>query len=143
LPLLVKKLHEDSTVPTVAHPGEDLCYDLYSYETVILLPGIVTAVPTGISAQYETYSGETKYSLVVKDRSSMAVKGVFTHAGVIDSTYTGEVKVLLTTENKYTIHKGDKIAQMYPIDVHTHTGICVVEELTEGRGAKGFGSSGR
>ena len=42
----------------------------------------------------DVFAYSYKYGFVIKDRSSMAMLGLFTHAGVIDSGYTGEVKVL-------------------------------------------------
>jgi dUTP pyrophosphatase len=81
---------------------------------------------------------------LVKDRSSMAAKGVFTHGGVIDSTYRGEIVVLMTTlTDIYEIRSGDRIAQLVPTPVLTGT-VTESSELTGGaRGSRGFGSSGR
>jgi len=85
---------------------------------------------------------------IIKDRSSMASKGITTSAGVIDAGYRGEVCVLLTyhTEDhakpSVVIKRGDKIAQIVPVRVQTGS-VEVVSELSDSaRGEKGFGSSG-
>ena len=74
----------------------------------------------------------------------MAAKGVFTHGGVIDSSYRGEVMVLMTIlAETYEIHAGDRIAQLVPVQVLTGD-VSVPRELSAGaRGSRGFGSTGR
>lgn len=143
----VKLLDLQAKPPTVAHPGEDLGYDLYSLNDVTLSANVVTPVRTGIAIQFDEFWGG-----IIKDRSSMALKGVRTSAGVIDNGYRGEIVVLLTYHCKeygnsfshYDIKAGDKIAQIIPHPCHTWKHICVVSELSEsGRGVKGFGSTGK
>jgi dUTP pyrophosphatase len=141
--LYVKKLDPRATLPTVAHPGEDLGYDLYALENVFVIKGHVTLIHTGIScAAYNTFM--EPFGLLIKERSSMALKGVFTRAGVVDAGYRGEIRVLMVTSNMtpYNIMAGDKIAQMIPTLVLTGE-VKEVDELAESaRGIKGFGSSG-
>ena len=149
--LRVKKLDENAIVPTCSNQGEDLGYDLYALEDTVLLPKDVTKVRTGVAAQFSYIIGN--YGLVVKDRSSMASKGIFTGGGVIDAGYRGEIIVILhdimSRGVPYLIKRGDKIAQMVPIRVYSqpdsdaYSDIQVVEELPNSeRGEKGFGSSG-
>jgi len=92
--LQVKKLNSNAIIPTCSHPGEDLGFDLYSDEDIELKPNVVTKVHTGIAAQY--VSDDAKYGLLVRDRSSMASKGIMASAGVIDHSYTGELLIMLT-----------------------------------------------
>jgi dUTP pyrophosphatase len=127
--LSVKLLDRSAKLPTVAHPGEDIGYDLYANHTGVAVAGMASGLPVGF---------------LVKDRSSMAAKGVFTHGGVIDSTYRGELVVLMTTlTDIYEIRSGDRIAQLVPTPVLTGP-VTESTELTSGaRGSKGFGSSGR
>jgi dUTP pyrophosphatase len=89
-------------------------------------------------------AGGSPVGFLVKDRSSMAAKGVFTHGGVIDSSYRGEIVVLMTTlADIYEIRSGDRIAQLVPTPVLTGP-VTESTELTGGaRGSQGFGSSGR
>jgi dUTP pyrophosphatase len=140
--LSVKLLDESAKAPTVAHPGEDIGYDLYANEDQTLVPGQVHRVHTGVAVAGE--AGGLPAGFLVKDRSSMASKGVFTHGGVIDSSYRGEIVVLMTTlTDIYEIRSGDRIAQLVPTPVLTGP-VTESTELTSGaRGSQGFGSSGR
>lgn len=140
--LSVKLLEASAKVPTVAHPGEDIGYDLYASEDHTLLPGQVHRVHTGVAVA--GMANGLPIGFLVKDRSSMAVKGVFTHGGVIDSAYRGEIMVLMSTmTDTYEIRSGDRIAQLVPTPVLTGA-VTETTELTSGaRGSQGFGSSGR
>ena len=82
--------------------------------------------------------------LLVRDRSSMAARGIATTAGVIDAGYRGEILILMTNlgEAALTIAAGDKVAQMIPVPVLTGQ-VLTVDSLEESaRAEKGFGSSG-
>jgi dUTP diphosphatase len=140
--LSVKLLDEAAKVPTVAHPGEDIGYDLYANQDHTLVPGQVHRVNTGVAVA--GMAGGLPVGFLVRDRSSMAAKGVFTHGGVIDSSYRGEIVVLMTTlTDIYEIRSGDRIAQLVPTPVLTGP-VTESTELTSGaRGNRGFGSSGR
>lgn len=172
--LKVKKLDPRAIAPTVVNPGEDLAFDLYALENVTLSPGEPTLVRTGIAAVYEKYDRYnsvqfSQYGLLIRDRSSMAKKGIMTSGGVIDSGYRGEIMVVMTnlnlrvvraaaygianvfgsmtdlylTQPLYEIKAGDKIAQMIPIPVLTGE-VREVQELPPAkRGDAGFGSTGR
>ena len=142
--LRCKLLRPEAKAPTIAHPGEDLGYDLYSAETVVLAPRGHGVVPTGMSMELTGSNGRPMGALV-RDRSSMASRRIITTAGVIDAGYRGEIKIVMENlgETEQTIHAGDKIANLLPYPVLT-TAVEVVEELAESkRGAGGFGSSGR
>jgi len=136
--LKVKKLSPDAVLPTVAHPGEDIGYDLYSSEDVTLPARSAVGVHTGIAIEFVPTAGG-----IVKTRSGMAKKRVMCNAGVIDAGYRGEVIVLMENlgDQPYDIRKGDKIAQLLK---HPFlAGEVIEDELTNAaRGAKGFGSSG-
>lgn len=142
--LRVKLLSPQAKVPTIAHPGEDLGYDLFAAESVIIAPRGHAVVPTGISIEV-TASDGTPMGALVRDKSSMAARRVITTAGVIDAGYRGEVKIVMEnlSDTPAEIHAGDKLANLIPYPVLT-TSVEVVEELAEStRGAGGFGSSGR
>ena len=148
--LYCKKLDPKAILPTVAHPGEDLAYDLYAIEDVLLTKSHhqrPIMISTGIAAKFVKEETGHRFGLLIRDRSSMASKGIITSAGVIDSTYTGEIKVLLTNHgpDDYQVHAGDKIAQMIPISVYTQEKVIEISEFPEesSRANKGFGSSGR
>lgn len=78
----------------------------------------------------------------IAPRSGLAVKHfIDTGAGVIDSDYRGQVKVLLFNHSEvdFEIKEGDRIAQLVIERIYTPE-IMVVEELEESvRGAGGFG----
>ena len=135
------KLHTNTAkLPEKAHQG-DLGYDVFADEDKWIEPGGYKLVSTGISVHNSTY----KYGFIIKDRSSIAMKGLFTHAGVIDAGYTGEIKVLFHNNSSTAIklEKGDKIAQLVPQPV-VNFEVEEVEELFETRrGENGFGSTGK
>jgi dUTP pyrophosphatase len=137
--LKVKRLSPDAVLPTVAHPGEDIGYDLYSAEELTIPPHESAGVNTGIAIEFVPIAGG-----IVKTRSGLARKRLMCNAGVIDAGYRGEVIVLMENlgDEPYVIHIGDKIAQLLE---HPYLAGDVIEaELSEAiRGAKGFGSSGR
>jgi dUTP pyrophosphatase len=147
--LRVKLLAEGARAPVVAHPGEDLGYDLFALEAVELAPISLARrsarVRTGIAVEARHPETGAALGLLVRDRSSMASHGIAVTGGVIDAGYRGEIQILLTnlTEIAFMIRAGDKIAQMIPVPVLTGA-VTVVDELAEsGRAEKGFGSSGR
>jgi deoxyuridine 5''-triphosphate nucleotidohydrolase (dut) len=142
--LRCKLLRPDAKAPTIAHPGEDLGYDLYAAETVAFPARGHAVVPTGVSVELTGVDG-TPMGALVRDRSSMALRRIITTAGVIDAGYRGEVKIVMENlgDTEQTIHLGDKIANLLPYPVLT-TAVEVVEDLAESkRGAGGFGSSGK
>lgn len=130
--------HPDAKAPTRAHHF-DAGNDLYSIENIDLYPG-VTKIKTGVSVALP--AGTVG---VIKDRSSMGIKGLHVYAGVIDHGYTGEISVVLynMSDKPYPVRVGDKIAQLVVLP------ISVVDweqsdslEATD-RGDSGFGSSGK
>ncbi len=142
--LKVKLLVPTAKAPTVAHPGEDLGYDVYA-AAEITIPGRNHAViSTGIVIEATDEDGRPMGALL-RDKSSMAAKRLVLTGGVIDAGYRGEIRVLVENMGDWpvTIHTGDKIANLIPYPVLTGE-VRVVEELTESkRKAGGFGSTGR
>ena len=108
-----------------------------------LMPGQRCAVPTG--AAVELKPGTCAF---VMARSGLALREGITMAngvGVIDSDYRGELRVALYNESDtdYTIHDGDRIAQLMVLPV-VQPQLQTVAELDETeRGTGGFGSTGR
>lgn len=116
--------------------------DLRAVEDVTLEPGVARLVPTGLTI--ELPSG---CEAQVRPRSGLALKHAITMPnapGTIDPGYRGEIRVILLNLGRepYTIHAGDRIAQMI---VARYEAVEWVEgELADShRGAGGFGSSGR
>lgn len=137
-----KKLSENAVIPQKNNPS-DAGIDFYSTENVLIKAGSSACIGTGIAWQPDT----PFCYLQMKGRSGLCFKkGLeLCNAGVIDSGYTGEIRVLLhnTLNTDYEIKEGDKIAQgiVFPLPE------LVIEEVSEldetDRGANGFGSSGR
>jgi dUTP pyrophosphatase len=148
--LKVLKLNSKATIPTVAHPGEDLAFDLYALNDTLIHPSSPTVIETGVAATFDMTDirkDGPKYGLLIRDRSSMAKNGLTVSGGVIDAGYRGEIKVILTSSwatTTYLVRAGDKIAQMIPLPVLTGKGVQEVESLDDSdRGAAGFGSTGK
>jgi dUTP pyrophosphatase len=143
--LRVKLLEGGARAPVVAHPGEDLGYDLFALEGITLEPRATVKVRTGIAVEARDPRSDAPLGLLVRDRSSMAARGVATTGGVIDSGYRGEILVVMTNLGDASIElkAGEKIAQMVPVPVLTGL-VQEVETLEDSaRAGKGFGSSGR
>jgi len=143
--LFVKLLEAGARAPVVAHPGEDLGYDVFALEDAFLAPMARIKVRTGISVEARHPATGAPLGLLVRDRSSMAARGIATTAGVIDAGYRGEILILMTNlgETAVELKAGDKIAQMIPVPILTGD-VEVVESLEESaRAEKGFGSSGK
>ena len=122
-------------------PG-DAGYDLHAVEDRQVAPGERVALETGLHLEIpEGCVG------LVKDRSSVARAGLHALAGVIDSAYRGEVKVLLVNlaDSPIEVRAGQKIAQLLllpvicpPIDF-----VGALADLSSSeRGEGGFGSTG-
>lgn len=115
-------------------------FDLYSSEEGIILPNQRKMVSVGISTSFEP-----QYYMRIAPRSGLAAKsGIDVYAGVIDSTYRGEWKVILYNSSTIPFHfnVGDRIAQAIPERTTTEH-FEFVESLDESiRNEQGFGSSG-
>ena len=126
-------------------PG-DAGIDLYATEDCIIQPGEQALVKTGI---YVSFSPD--YYLRIAPRSGLAYKnGIDVMAGVIDSSYRGEIGVILRNHSVATeedtgafiINRGDRIAQMIPERISQEHFIFVSELDDSERGEGGFGSTG-
>lgn len=143
--LRVKLLDPKARLPVVAHPGEDLGYDLFGLEAVTLAPRQTVRLRTGIAVEARHPTSGAPLGLLVRDRSSMASRGLATTGGVIDAGYRGEILVVMTNLGDSTVElkPGEKIAQMVPVPVLTGP-VEQVDSLEDSaRAEKGFGSSGR
>ncbi len=143
--LRVKRLEAGARLPVVAHPGEDLGYDLFALEASLLAPRATVRVRTGIAVEARDPRSGAPLGLLVRDRSSLAARGIATTGGVIDAGYRGEILVLMTNlgDAALELQAGDKIAQMIPVPVLTGS-VEEVERLkVSARAGKGFGSSGQ
>ena len=135
----IKKLRPDAHLPMYAHEG-DVGMDLVSVDAGILQPGESRFFYCGFSLEFPN-----GFAAIVKDRSSMAKRGLHTMAGVFDAGYRGEYNVLLlnTASEPREINIGDKIAQLVicPVEI---VELEEVEEMSESSRSTGrFGSTGK
>jgi len=125
---MTKKHHNDAGLDIKA-----------SANFVIPAQGFVS-VPTGLHIAVPV-----GYVGLIKPRSGLGFgSGIDTGSGVIDSGYTGEVKVLLFNHSskRYEGGIGDRVAQLLTIPVNLEN-YTVVDSLDDtDRGGKGFGHSG-
>lgn len=118
-------------------------YDLRCSESFVLQPKQREVVSTGMFLEIPT-----NVVGLVWPRSGLSAKnGIDVLAGVIDSSYRGEVKVCLlnTGNDAVSFEKGDRIAQILFQEHKSYDTIKVPtrEHLSEtARAEKGFGSSG-
>jgi len=104
-------------------------------EIALIPTGFAMAIPEGFEAQ-------------IRPRSGLAVKhgiGLINSPGTIDSDYRGEVMIpaINLGTKKYTLKRGDRIAQMIIKRVY-HARIEVVEQLDKTvRDTGGFGHTGK
>ncbi len=137
--LKIQRIHEDAKLPVCQHKG-DAGLDIFSSIDCVLEAGEVKTVPTGIRmAVPDGYVG------LVWDKSGISLRGVHRLAGVIDSGYRGEVRVVMVNlgNEAFVIEKGMKIAQLL-VQPITEVKVVEAEELeTTSRGEEGFGSTGK
>lgn len=134
-----KKLSPIAIIPTRAHET-DAGLDLYAAAYAEIEVGETAAISTDIAVDIPPgYYGQ------ICTRSSMAKQGLFVVGGVIDSGYTGEIKVLIhnTGDPVYCADPGDKIAQLVILPIHTGMPVEVQEIKDTSRGDAGFGSTGK
>jgi dUTP pyrophosphatase len=141
LQLAVKVLRGDARLPCYGTAGS-AGLDLYfcASEPITIPVGTVTRIPTGIAVAVPA-----GYVGLIRDRSSLAMAGLQTVAGVIDSDYRGEVMVAVhnTGTTSLTLRPGDRIAQMLILDCPRLDVVETAELPGTERGAGGFGSTGR
>merc|ERR1711954_637940 len=84
------------------------CYDVCAARSCTLHPGQTEAIPLNLRLAVPR-----GYTLLLLSRSGLALKGITTVAGVIDSDYRGEIKALLhnSTKRPFKIKKGQRISQ--------------------------------
>lgn len=135
-------LNRNFVLPKYAHDG-DAGLDLFSTDDILLSPGERKKVGCGFSiAIPEGFLG------AIAPRSGLAIEygvTVLNSWGVVDSSYRGEVSVILINlgNNEVVFKKGSKIAQLIIIPYEKVELYIDSEKLNStDRGEKGFGSSG-
>lgn len=135
----IKKLKPEAILPKYALPG-DVGMDLFSLDDYTLQPGERKFFFLGFAMEFEN-----GYASIIKDKSSMAKKGLHTMGGVFDAGFRGEYNVLLINldTEPYQIEKGNKIAQLiiYPVVIAELEEAAELSDSTRGLGQ--FGSTGK
>jgi dUTP pyrophosphatase len=142
--LAVQLLHPNARAPERTRAG-DAGYDLRCVEPFTLAAGARAVVATGIAVALPP-----GVAGLVVPRSGLAARhgiSVVNGPGLIDPNYRGEVRVVLVNlgDEDFDAQAGDRIAQLLLVPYWAPE-LRVVDELPhggDGRGASGFGSSGR
>lgn len=120
--------------------GMDICAAVA--EQLVLEAGAIALVPTGLAMAIPA-----GFEAQIRPRSGLAAKhgiGLINSPGTIDADYRGEVMMPLINLGKkaYTIHRGDRIAQMVIQKIY-QARLTLVEELDPtDRNKGGFGHTG-
>jgi dUTP pyrophosphatase len=112
-------------------------------DDLFLEPGAIALVPTGLAIALP--SG---FEAQIRPRSGLAVKhgiSLINSPGTIDADYRGEIKIAVINlgPRSYTLHRGDRIAQMVVQRVYQARLqlVATLDETTRNDG--GFGHTGR
>lgn len=137
------QLDEGAHMPTYAHET-DAAADVYAIEDqVIGAHTLGNKVHTGV--RFGTPEG---WKLKLSPRSSIGAKTplrLSNMIGLIDSDYRGELIILFdnNSDSDYTIHAGDRVAQIELEPVYRFKAIQVEKVDETERGEGGFGSTGK
>ena len=127
-------MNDDAIIPTRASK-KSAGLDLYSCIDACIEVGSIKKTNTGIRISLP----ENSYGSI-RDKSSLAAKGLLTLRGVIDNDYTGEIIIIMTsTIEPIKIKQGQKIAQLIVSNImYPETKLVKFLKSTE-RNDKGFG----
>jgi dUTP pyrophosphatase len=126
---------------TIGSVGVDL-YSANSQPILLNNMGARAVIPTGIILELPV-----GFEAQIRSRSGLASKNgivVTNSPGTVDSDYRGEIMVILTntSNNRFTVERGMRIAQMVINQVPLVRFVEVDEVSETERGAGGFGSTG-
>lgn len=135
-----RRVNKEAILPHYAHMG-DAGLDLFSLESYLLKPNEKHQFAIGFALEIpDGFVG------LIWDKSGLSFRhGLHCLGGVIDSTYRGEIKIMLMNfgQKPYKIEKGDKIAQLL-VQPIVKAEIREEYELSDSlRKNKGFGSTGK
>ncbi len=141
--ITVKVVQDDRDLPLPEYQTEGSAgMDVYSAASVVLKPGEVKLIPTGLRMAIPL-----GYEAHVRARSGLALKHgitVLNGIGTVDSDYRGPLGVILINLGTadFAIQKGDRIAQLV-LNKCEQIVWDVADSLDETeRGEGGFGSTG-
>ena len=133
------QLDNMAMMPERAH-DRDAGLDLRSPISEVIPPTGSVVIDTGVHMEIP-YG----YAGLLCGRSGLNIRHGVTCDGVIDSGYTGSIRVKLYNHEHepYKVERGDKIGQVLIIPVVSHDLVLVDSLDATERGNKGFGSTGR
>ena len=144
LKILDPRIGDSIPLPTYATEGSaglDLrvCIDA----PLQIAPQETLLLPTGLSI----YIADPNLAAVILPRSGLGHKNgivLGNLVGLIDSDYQGELKISCwnRSQDHFTVHPGDRIAQLVFVPVAQVTFDVVSNFVETDRGTGGFGSSG-
>lgn len=137
--LHVKLLTKTAKNPIRATEGS-AGLDLFADEDITIPAHCRAWVKTGIAVSIDPGKAG-----LIWPRSGLAGKGITTDAGLIDSDYRGEIKVLLVNHSafQFGVNKGNRIAQLVIIPAYGDNVESADELIPTTRGENGFGSTER
>jgi dUTP pyrophosphatase len=145
LKILNSKIGKEIPLPshaTIGSAGIDLRACIESY--VQLQPNETALIPTGIAI----HIADPKLAAMILPRSGLGHKhGIVLGnlVGLIDSDYQGELMISVWNrgQDHFTIHLGDRIAQLIIVPV-VQAQFEIVSDFSESaRGSGGFGHTGK
>lgn len=135
-------LDPGAKMPEKAH-DLDAGYDLFALNDAVIAPGEGKVIETGVHIEIPP-----GFCGLMVSKSGMNIKYNLTSTGLIDSGYTGAIKVKLYNNGKTTqiMKRGWKVSQLVILPIAVGDFLEEVKSLDlfneSERGQNGFGSSG-
>ncbi|MCH9735898.1 MAG: dUTP diphosphatase [Actinomycetia bacterium] len=138
--LQIKRVGENNLPLPSRGTEESAGFDLSCSSGFSIGPGERKMIKTGF-----IWCIPSPFMGIIKSRSGLALKhGIDVKAGVIDSDFRGELRVIMQNQGSETMifEGGDRIAQMVLVRVPPFELILIDEVDSTERGEGGFGSTG-
>jgi len=143
------KTDPKAVIPKVQYGDTSACFDITCTKTTIIPAKGTAVVPNGLNL---TIHESERYWMQIQLRSSKGFKyDLIPHYGTVDAGYTGNlgVKIYNVGDTDVTIEEGERYAQIAVIKKPKYEIIELNDDefeelkLSQMRGDKGFGSSGK
>jgi dUTP pyrophosphatase len=143
------KTDPKAVIPKVQYGDTSACFDITCTKTTVIPAKGTAVVPNGLNL---TIHESERYWMQIQLRSSKGFKyDLIPHYGKVDAGYTGNlgVKIYNVGDTDVTIEEGERYAQIAVIKKPKYEIIELNDDefeelkLSQMRGDKGFGSSGK
>jgi dUTP pyrophosphatase len=143
------KTDPKAVIPKVQYNSTSACFDITCTKTTTIPAKSSAVVPNGLNL---TIHDSERYWMQIQLRSSKGFKyDLIPHYGTVDAGYTGNlgVKIYNVGDTDVTIEEGERYAQIAVIKKPKYEIIELNDDefeelkLSQLRGDKGFGSSGK